>query len=327
MPSISVIIPVFNGDKTIKDTIRSVLNQTFPHFELLIINDGSTDSTLDIIKTIDDPRLKILSYPNAGLAASRNRGITQSKGDYISFIDADDLWTEDKLQSQWELLKKNPKAGVAYSWTNFIDESGNSIKRKTPLSLEGNVVKELFLVNFIENGSNVLIRKSALDQVGGFDESLTNSHDWDMWLRLALHYEFVCVRSPQVLYRVYPTSMSGNISGLEKSSQQIIKKAIAFSPETLGPLKRNCLANRYKFLTVKALEGIPNKKQALMSTRLLLFALIYDPSLLHSKVLFKILLKLAVMLLVSSQTAQRIFIQFEKTFNTKALSYYQTIKI
>ena len=119
---ISIIIPVYNAEKTIESTINSVLNQTFIDFELIVINDGSTDSTLEIVHKITDPRLKIFSYANANQAASRNRGIAKATGEYIAFLDADDLWTPDKLESQINLLKNNSTAAVVYSWTNCINE-------------------------------------------------------------------------------------------------------------------------------------------------------------------------------------------------------------
>ncbi len=125
---ISVRIPVFNGEKTIKETIDSILNQFFQNIELIIIDDGSKDKTLEIIKNISDSRIKVFSYPNAGLSASRNRGISLAKGELISFIDADDLWTPDKLQAQWQALQENPQAAVAYSWTDYIDESSKFFK-------------------------------------------------------------------------------------------------------------------------------------------------------------------------------------------------------
>src|SRR5574338_867068 len=123
MPTISVILPVYNGEKTIQETIESVLQQTFEDFELIIINDGSQDATLHQVSTLSDARIKVFSYPNAGVSASRNRGIAQAEGEYIAFIDADDLWTPDKLGAQFKTLQTNPQVAVAYSWTNWIDES------------------------------------------------------------------------------------------------------------------------------------------------------------------------------------------------------------
>ncbi|MGA9380619.1 MAG: glycosyltransferase family A protein, partial [Phormidium sp.] len=124
MPLISVIIPAFNSEKTIRETIESVLHQTFSDFELIVINDGSTDAILEIVTSIKDPRIKVFSYPNTGVAASRNRGFSHSCGEFIAFLDADDLWTADKLEAQLKALQENPQAAVAYSWMDNIDESG-----------------------------------------------------------------------------------------------------------------------------------------------------------------------------------------------------------
>src|SRR5690242_20728341 len=100
-PQISVIIPVYNGERTILETIASVQQQTFSDFELIVINDGSTDRTLELLNSVEDPRLKILSYSNGGLPVARNRGISHATGEFITFIDADDLWTSDKLEAQY----------------------------------------------------------------------------------------------------------------------------------------------------------------------------------------------------------------------------------
>ncbi|MGL5192222.1 MAG: glycosyltransferase family 2 protein, partial [Chroococcales cyanobacterium] len=127
MPTISVIIPAYNAEKTIQETIESVLNQTFPDFELIVINDGSTDRTLEIVSGLTDSRLQVFSFPNSGPQKSRNRGISLATGDYLSFIDADDLWTPDKLERQLQSLQEHPEAAVVYSWTDFIDESGQPL--------------------------------------------------------------------------------------------------------------------------------------------------------------------------------------------------------
>ena len=200
MPLISVVIPVYNGEKTIAETIESVLNQSFSNFEIVVINDGSQDSTLDVIASIQDPRLKIFSHPNAGLSASRNRGISQSSGEFIAFLDADDLWTPDKLEAQLTALQENPNAAVAYSWTDFIDETGQFLADGSHRTANGDVYADLLLFNVLQNGSNPLIRMQALINIGNFDESLPSAEDWDMYLRLAARYHFICVSFPQILY-------------------------------------------------------------------------------------------------------------------------------
>ena len=327
MPAISVIIPVYNGEKTIRETIESVLKQTFRDFELIIINDGSQDTTLEIIERIKDQRIKIFSYPNAGTNSSRNRGIDQAAGEYISLMDADDLWTPDKLEAQLKALQANLQAAVAYSWTDYIDESSQFLRPGAHLSFTGDVYKQLLLSNFLENGSNPLIRKQAIAQVGGFDESLTHGEDWDMWLRLATHYHFVAVPSPQILYRVYPHSSSFNVSKLEAGCLQVINRAFTQAPESLQPLKRYSLANLYKYLTSKALEGDPERPKSLAATRFLWQAVINDPSLLRTRVFLKVLFKIAAITLLPPPLAQLVITKFKTLFNTTTLLGYMKLKM
>lgn len=314
MPLISVIIPVYNSEKTIKETIESVLNQTVTDLEIIVINDGSKDKSLEVISRIVDPRLKIFSYPNAGVSASRNRGISQATGEYISFLDADDLWTPDKLEAQLKTLHANSQAAVAYSWTNWIDESGQFLRPGGHIAANGNVYEKLLLRDFVESGSNPLIHRKALAEVGGFDESLTSAADWDMWLRLAAHYEFVAVQSPHILYRVSPNSMSSNVWRMEAESLQIIERAFAEAPESLKSLKREVVGNRYKYLTIKALEGLPERRRGLTATRFLWQAVRNDPTWLKKTQLMSIILfKIAIATLLPPRQAQTLMALAKRT--------------
>lgn len=285
-PLISVVLPVFNGEKTIFETVQSILNQTFDNWELIIINDGSQDSTLDIIQKFEsaEPRLRIFSYPNAGLAASRNRGIALSLGEYISFIDADDLWTSNKLKSQLTALQDNPKAFVAYSWTDYIDADGKFVKSGRHTTDTGDVYQKLLLCNFLENGSNPLVRKEVFAIVGGFDESLSAAEDWDMWLRLAARYEFVVVPEVQILYRLSMNSMSANLKRQERTCLTVINKAFSTPrAESLGHLKKYTISNIYIYLTFKSLEVNPDKVDRWISTVFLWKTLQYNPGFFKQK--------------------------------------------
>ena len=237
MPLISVIIPVYNAEATIKETIDSVLNQTFTDLELLVINDGSKDSSLSIISNIKDSRLKVFSYKNAGVAISRNRGIKKAGGKFIAFLDADDLWTSDKLEAQLKALQSNPKAAVAYSWVDYINEFGEFLHNGNHTTINGNAYKQLLVENVLENGSNPLIRRDALIKVGGFNQSLTPAEDWDMWLRLASQYDFVTVPDAYVLYRMSFSSVSTNVVEMEKACLKFIEKSFNSAPKSLQYLK------------------------------------------------------------------------------------------
>ncbi len=293
MPLVSVVIPVYNGESTLQATLDSVLTQTLTNFELIVVNDGSTDGTADLLATVQDDRLHVHHYPNKGLAASRNRGMRLATGTYISFLDADDLWTSDKLARQVAALEQLPTAAVAYSWTDYIDADGEFLQSGTHVSATGQVFSELLTLNFIESGSNVLIRREALEQVGGFDETLTAAEDWDMWLRLAQQYEFVPVPAAQVLYRRV-NSMSSNVIRQERECRKVLDRAFAAAPAALQPLRRKSLARLYKYLTFKALEGPKGPAQGWQTARCLTRAIRYDPTLLaQSRVILSVLLKIS----------------------------------
>jgi glycosyltransferase involved in cell wall biosynthesis len=313
MPTISVIIPVYNGAKTIKETIESVLNQTWQNFELLVINDGSNDATLEIIQTIKDTRIQVFSYPNSGVSASRNRGLTKAEGEFISFIDADDLWTPDKLELQLQALQDHPQAAVAYSWSDWIDQSGKFLRKGGHITVNGKAYEKLLLRDFIESGSNPLIKKQALDEVGDFDQSLTSAEDWDMWLRLAAKNEFITVEVPQILYRISPNSASFNIAKMESASLKVIQRVFAETPE-LTKLKRETLASRYNYLTFKALEGSLNRKNGLTAARFLVQTLQHDFSLLgRTKIMLIILAKITAAILLPPQLTLKLLNSLKKT--------------
>lgn len=324
---ISVIIPVYNGEKTIKETVKSVLNQTFTNFELIIINANSTDATLSIISQIEDERIKIFSYPQANVAVNRNRGIKHATGDYITFLDADDLWTTDKLAAQYTALQENPQAAVAYSWTNCIDENGKFLRKTSQVNWNGEVYSKFLLDDFIGNGSNVMIRRDALIDVGAFDEKLTNAQDTDLWLKLSAITDFICVPKVQILYRIQQNSMSSNVLGLEKSNLEIIQRAFAREKaKQYQHLKPKAIGNLYKYLCYKALKLPPGTQQTKVTVRFLLTAIATDISLLYKPIIIKAILKLIAIVILPHNWAKLLFIKFPRLSNTSTfLGYEKTI--
>lgn len=296
---ISVVIPAYNSEKTIKETIESVLNQIFTSFELIIINDGSQDSTIEVITQIQDSRIKVFSYPNAGGNVSRNRGLHHAVGEYVSFLDADDIWTPDKLQFQLNALQENLSAKVAYSWTDYIDENGEIVLSGTHFTANGDVYEKLLVTNFLENGSNPLICRKSLIALGGFDESLGAAQDWDMWLRLACKFYFVCVPSVQILYRITANSVSSNLVRQENASLQVLKKAYQQRPPALKSSWNISLTNLYKYLACKALQKPFNRQKSLTAAKFLWNYFLND-SLRFHRITFtlKLLLKIIIILIL-----------------------------
>lgn len=297
MPKISVIIPAYNSEKTIKTTIESVLKQTFVDFELIIINDGSQDSTLDIISQIQDSRIKVFSFDNAGGNVSRNRGLNYAVGEFVSFLDADDIWTDDKLEIQLKALQETSQAAVAYSLTNYIDENGDFVVSGTHITVNGDVYENLLITNFLENGSNPLIRREALIDNGGFDKSLSAAQDWDMWLRLACKFDFVCIPSVQILYRISANSVSSNLVRQEKACLQVLERAYQVRPSALKDSWNISLANLYKYLTCKALQKPFNRQKGLVAAKFLWNYVLNDSSRLQRTAFnLKLLLKIVIIL-------------------------------
>ncbi len=303
MPIISVIIPAFNAEKTIKETIESVLSQTFTDFELIVINDGSTDSTLSILDAIEDDRLKVFTYENRGVSISRNCGIEVATGDFIAFLDADDLWTAEKLELQLQALSTNPQAGLAYSWVDRVDQSGQFLRPGGHSTAQGYVYEKLLLRDFIEGCSSPLIRKSALLTVGNFDTLLTHAEDWDLWLRLAERYQFVVVPRTQVFYRDQIGSASYNVWKMEEGSLTIINHVFARVPDSLQPLKKQVISNRYKYLAIKSLEGKLNRQMGFAALRFLFWAVLYDLSWLAKRQLIMVILSKAIASVIFSDGA------------------------
>jgi glycosyltransferase involved in cell wall biosynthesis len=308
MPTISVIIPAYNAEQTIVETINSVLKQTFAYWELIVINDGSTDNTLKLLTEIKDSRIKVFSYPNGGLAAARNRGIALASGKYISFLDADDMWTSDKLELQLKALVQNPKAGVAYSWTMCMDNKTKLFHTGVTASFQGNVYPQLLVNNFIASGSNVLLTKEAVDSVGEFDGNVRSVEDWDYWLRLAPIWDFVVVPKPQIIYRLSSDSMSSKVDVMETNMLLASEKAFASAPTELQYLKNKSHSFIYKYVTKLHLTRIYNQNTVHKAAGKLWRSIYLYPKCLFDTSIWKLLVKLLLFFIFSSGYANRILL-------------------
>ncbi|MGB0383498.1 MAG: glycosyltransferase family 2 protein [Ardenticatenaceae bacterium] len=314
MPLISIVMPVYNGEKTIQKTIDSALQQTFTDFELIVVNDGSTDDTLEILNTIQDPRVKVISSPNRGSYPARNLGIQQAQGEFIAFLDADDLWTADKLAAQLDALQRYPKTAVAYSWTEFIDLFGHPLGGRSKITLNGDIWQDLLIENLMISGSNPMVRRQALDAVGHFDESFHTAGDWDLWIRLAKRYHFVVVPKVQVFYRRTDQAWSANLQRQEKASFRVIEKSFAGLPAAWQPLKKRAIARYSWYLARRVFEVLPSSSPRLpgrsegwLALRALGRVLYYHPVYLrHWRACLKIFITIIATFLLPPTQIQRI---------------------
>lgn len=335
MPQISVIIPAYNSEKTIRETIDSVLTQTFRDLEIIVINDGSSDRTVEVVQQISDPRISLYSYANGGPATSRNRGIIKSQGAYLSFIDADDLWTPDKLEIQYQALINNPQAAVAYSGTDWIDEQGNFLRHASAPGPSGHVYAQALLYHLFGSGSNFLVSREALfsiqesnqDHNSFFDEFTKPSEDWDICIRLAKKYQFIAIPQVQILYRRSLNSLSSQLTQQEQGTTRTLKKAFDRAPADLQYLKRPSLTNIYRYITYKSLEGIPSHYRGWQGLKVLLKMLVSDISPIKQKVTWKILARVLMMLLLPRKLQLLILNKFPALLKVEHFLSYTNIHI
>lgn len=321
MSTISVIIPAYNVERTILEAIKSVQEQSFSGFELIVINDGSTDRTLELLNTVKDPRLKVFSYSNGGLPVARNRGISHANGNFITFLDADDLWTPDKLELQLFALQQHPEAGIAYSWTQFMDDKGQYFHGGNSVFFEGNVYTHLLLGNFLDSGSNVMIRREAIESVGNFDPTLASCEDWEYWLRLAARWPFVVVPKPQILYRLSSGAMSSKIEVMQKYHLIVIERAFQAAPPELQHLKNQSLANLYQFLAHLCLTRISGGGGAKQAAQNLRIAIRLHPQILLGRMAQVLLIKLLAIRVLSPKVASYLIQMISKVRASRIQSY------
>lgn len=208
MPVISVIIPTYNHEKYISEAIQSALDQTYKDLEIIVVDDGSTDKTRELVKT-KWPMVKYIYQNNQGISAARNKGIRESTGDHVAFLDADDFWYKDKLALQVKQIEQNDKIGLITCGRKVIGETGEEEYIPEINNLERtDILKKLAISNIIGGGSTVLVRRSCFDKVGYFDEELKVSEDCEMWFRICKEYEYRSITAPLVGYRSIKGSQS-----------------------------------------------------------------------------------------------------------------------
>ena len=232
-PLVSIIIPAYNADRFIARTLDSLINQTYRNIEVLVVDDGSEDGTVAIVQEYirQDARIQLLQKVNGGVASARNFGIEQSRGEFVAPIDSDDIAYPKNIERQVKCLLKEPETvGVSYVWSVDIDEKDILNGNFRASKIAGNVYATLLCHNFLGNASSTLIRRSCFDKVGLYstrfkDDSSQGCEDWDLYLRMAQHYEFQVV--PQFLlgYRKLPNSMSSNFSSMAKWHSLVLKVA------------------------------------------------------------------------------------------------------
>ena len=264
MTKISVILPVYNVERYIAEAIQSVLNQTYTNFELLVIDDESPDRSIEICRTFQDPRIKIIHQKNRGLAGARNTGIRHATGDYLAFLDSDDAWLPEKLEKHLAHLEANPQVGVSFSRSGFMDETGQPTGYYQMPKLTGITPEYLLCRNPIGNGSAPVIRREVMSEIGFsdtaevhyFDETFRQSEDIECWLRIAILTDWEIEGLPEALtlYRVNAGGLSASIFKQLASWENVIAKTRTYAPDLLATWENMARAYQLRYLARRAVR-------------------------------------------------------------------------
>ena len=242
--TVTVIIPTYNRDHMIADAIESVLNQQFTHYELIVVDDGSTDETPAVLAKYS-PAIKVIRQDNQGVSVARNRGIQASRADLIAFLDSDDLWQTQKLARQFEFFQKNPDAFICQTEEIWIRNGKRVNPKNRHRKPSGNIFEpslELCLVS----PSAVMMRKALFQQVGMFDETLPACEDYDLWLRVACRFPVALIDEPLVIKRGGHADQLSKMMGLDRYRIQSLVKLLKNEPLTRAHVEKTKAMLRYK---------------------------------------------------------------------------------
>lgn len=247
---ISVVIPLYNKEKSIASTLRTVLNQTFSDYEIVIVNDGSTDGSVEEIEKVQDDRIRLVHQPNAGVSAARNRGIEEAKGDLIAFLDADDEWKPEYLATQYHLSQKYPECSVFACNYEFRDVSGKvtpTLIHKLPFVGEDGILSNYFEVASCSHPplwtSAVMVKKQAMQAIGGFPMGIKSGEDLLTWARLAYKYKIAFSRRICACYilpdKLGNQSRDSHIKDIKQVPDFIGGEIDSFYKKSSGKLKKD----------------------------------------------------------------------------------------
>ena len=304
MPKISVIIPAYNAMCYLPDTLDNLLKQTYEDFEVIIVNDGSSDSIEQWFSQLQDRRIKLICQENQGAGIARNTGINNALGEYIAFLDADDIWEPTKLEKQVSILEDNPEVGLVYTWVEYVNETGQSTGRVLKHQVEGDVWEKLIESNLIECSSVAMVRRICFDDVGIFDVNIGSFvEDWELWLRIASRFPFKVIKEVLVYYRQHSNSTSKNWQAMEKGYKLVIEKAFSSAPNQLKYLQNKSYAYAYFCLAWKPLQARSlNYKTAIKFRGL---AIKYYPRICLSKEFFRLSLAIEIQRWFGSEGYQK----------------------
>ena len=231
---VSIIIATYNAGHYLPQAVQSAINQTYANIEIHIVDDGSTDNSCEAMKIfLHDKRVNYHYQNNSGQAKAKNRGIRESRGDFIAFIDADDVWLPDKLEKQLPCFEKSSDIGVVYTKLAIIDNDGKELFVPQINHASGKITENLLIENVV-TGMTSVVRKECFEKVGLFDENLPMAIDYDLWLRISLKYDFYYLDDVTYKYRLWQGQMSHNWRRRFECGKYIMERFIVANQNILN---------------------------------------------------------------------------------------------
>jgi glycosyltransferase involved in cell wall biosynthesis len=266
-PVLSVIVPAYNVKSYISQAVESALSQSLADLEVIVVDDGSTDGTMETLRDIADPRLRRIHKTHAGLAAARNTAIGASRGAFIGLLDGDDLWSKEKAKRHIRFLRSHPEIDLTFSCALNIDESGLEI---SPRSDKCGVLYFRDLLTRYPHCSAVF-RREVIERAGLFDESLAGAEDLDLWLRIALqrYGSIYCIPDCLASYRRRKNQLTADLKREQEAWQQLLHKFSRLAPDEICAFEKQANRMRYRYYSLLAYE----QKEYHESCRLLLKSL------------------------------------------------------
>lgn len=266
-PKISVIMPIYNVENFVGEAVQSVLNQSLTDFELICVDDGGSDRSMEIVRGFNDPRIRIVSQFNRGLAGARNSGIEHSRAAFVALLDSDDVWHKDKLMHHYIHLTANPDIGVSYAGSRMIDRDGSVLRVAMRPKLGRVTARDILCRNPIGNGSAPVLRRSELKKASfrhptlvgrwcWFDEGFRQSEDVELWVRLAVKHNVVFEGIEGLLtdYRIIPGALSANVVKQYLSWTKMFRKLRSYAPEFAEKHGTTARAYQLRYLARRALQ-------------------------------------------------------------------------
>lgn len=268
-PAVSVVVPVYNTATTIAETLDSLFAQSLDNFEVIIVDDGSMDNSMEIVRRYDDPRCKVITQKNRGLNGARNSGIRHSRAPYIAFLDADDLWRPQMLERHVAHLNAHPKIGISFSPSALIGEDSQSLGMRQRPKLRDITARDVICRNPIGNGSAGVFRREVFDEIAftraetpdgetwWFDETYRQSTDIECWMRIVAQTDWQFQGLPEVLvdYRVNAGGLSANTGRQLMYWEKALAKLAELRPDLAQTYGRLARAYQLRYLARRAVSG------------------------------------------------------------------------